>query len=227
MNEEANPAKVQREYNFTDDVKWYTSPFNSQKGRFTAYGFEFPDGSEHFAMVKGDVAAAELPLVRVQSSCITGTAFLAHLCDCRQQLHMAMEVIQGEPAGLVLYLDQEGRAHGLVEKLAQLRLINSGLDTLDAALARGFGPDLRTYEQAAWIIRLLAGEGPIRLLSNNPTKIRGLRDEGIEIVEDLRLETAPTPTNFNYLKVKRDRMGHLLPSLAEPQNLATSAAAGS
>ena len=213
------------DYQFRDGVKWYSSKFNSEFGRWDAYAFEFPDGKEHFAMVKGDPKSADLPLIRLQSSCITGTAFHARLCDCRQQLHMSMEIIQGEEDGIVLYMAQEGRDHGLVEKLAQLNQIMGGLDTLDAALVRGFGPDKRDYEQGAWIIKELRGEGPVRLLSNNPKKVRGLRDLGIDVKEDLRLETEPTPGNYDYLKVKAERMGHLMPSLRKPKGDKSAAAA--
>jgi 3,4-dihydroxy 2-butanone 4-phosphate synthase / GTP cyclohydrolase II len=97
------------DYSYTDGVKWYQSPFNSQFGRFTVTAFEFPDGKEHMAVAKGQVDAADEPMVRVQSACLTGTAFLAHLCDCRQQLHLALERVQESEAGLVLYLAQEGR----------------------------------------------------------------------------------------------------------------------
>jgi GTP cyclohydrolase II len=205
------------DYSTADGVKWYSSPFNSPFGRFTAIGFEFPDGREHIAMTKGPIESAELPLVRVQSACITGTAFLAHLCDCRQQLHLAMERIQAEDAGIVLYLAQEGRGHGLVEKLAQINLISQGLDTYEAAVARGRGPDPRSYEQAAWVLNRLIGDRPIRLLSNNPAKIVGLRDAGVKIAEEVRHETRPTTTNYSYLISKRDKMGHILPSLQSPE----------
>lgn len=203
-----------RDYSFTDGVKWYQSPFNSEFGRFTVTAFEFPDGKEHIAMAKGPVDVADEPLVRVQSACLTGTAFLAHLCDCRQQLHLALQRVQESDAGLVLYLAQEGRGHGLVEKIAQLKLINGGLDTHDAVVARGYTTDPRSYEQAALALRVLVGDRPIRLLTNNPKKLDGLRTAGIKVTEDIRLETTPTPTNYPYIRSKRDKMGHLLPSLA-------------
>ena len=203
------------DYNYTDGVKWYQSPFNSQFGRFTVTAFEFPDGKEHFAVAKGQVDVADEPLVRIQSACLTGTAFMAHLCDCRQQLHLALERVQQADAGLVLYLAQEGRGHGLVEKMAQLKLINSGMDTHDAVVARGYKTDPRTYDEAALMLRVLVGDRPIRLLSNNPTKIEGLRNAGVKIAEDIRHETIPTQTNYAYIRSKRDKMGHVLPSLAE------------
>jgi GTP cyclohydrolase II len=209
------PTKLE-DYSTADGVKWYESPFNSQFGRFTAIGFEFPDGREHLAITKGPVGTAELPLVRVQSACLTGTAFLAHLCDCRQQLHFALERVQAEEAGLVLYLDQEGRGHGLVEKLAQINLIAQGMDTYEAAVARGYGPDPRHYEQAAFVLRTLIGDRPIRLLSNNPKKMSGLTDAGVKVAEEVRHETEPTATNYAYLVSKRDKMGHILPHLQAP-----------
>jgi GTP cyclohydrolase II len=168
------------------------------------------NGHEHLALVHGDPAAVVAPLVRIQSSCLTGTAFLAELCDCRQQLHLAMERVVKEGAGVVLYLDQEGRSHGLVEKVAQLDLIAGGADTVDAARARGKDVDLRRYDEAAVILRELVGPRPVRLLTNNPEKLTRVVAEGVEIAQRIPLETAPTPGNREYLRVKRTRMGHLL-----------------
>jgi 3,4-dihydroxy 2-butanone 4-phosphate synthase/GTP cyclohydrolase II len=205
-----------RDYTYTDGVKYYQSPFNSQFGRFTVTAFEFPDGKEHIAVAKGQIDEADEPLVRIQSACLTGTAFLAHLCDCRQQLHLSLERVQEADAGLVIYLAQEGRGHGLVEKIAQLKLINSGMDTYDATVTRGHKTDPRSYEQAALILRILVGDRPIRLLTNNPKKLDGLRNAGVKVTEDVRLETTPTPTNYAYMRSKRDKMGHLMPSLIAP-----------
>jgi 3,4-dihydroxy 2-butanone 4-phosphate synthase/GTP cyclohydrolase II len=205
------------DYSYTDGVKWYQSPFNSQFGRFTVTAFEFPNGKEHFAVAKGPVDTADEPLVRIQSACLTGTAFLAHLCDCRQQLHYALERVQESEAGLVLYLAQEGRGHGLVEKMAQLKLISGGLDTYDAVAARGYTTDPRTYEEAAVCLRILVGDRPVRLLTNNPTKLEGLRSAGVKVADDVRHETTPTVTNYGYIRSKRDKGGHLLPSLVAPE----------
>lgn len=204
------------DYQFTEGVKWYQSPFNSQFGRFTVTAFEFPDGKEHIALSKGPIDVAEEPMVRIQSACLTGTAFLAHLCDCRQQTHLALERVQESEAGVVIYMAQEGRGHGLVEKIAQLKLITSGMDTYDATVARGHKTDPRSYEQAAVMLRILVGDRPIRLLTNNPKKLDGLRNAGVKVVEDVRHETAATATNYPYMRSKVDKMGHLMPSLTAP-----------
>lgn len=150
------------------------------------------------------------PLVRIQSSCLTGSAFLARLCDCRQQLHEALRLVAEGGSGVVLYLDQEGRSHGLVEKVAQLNLIAQGFDTVDAAAMRNREGDLRRYHDAAAMLAELIGERPIRLLTNNPTKLACVQEAGIEVSERLALEVEPSDGNRAYLTVKKQRMGHLL-----------------
>src|SRR5260370_19141253 len=117
----ATTDKPADDYNYTDEVKWYQSPFNSQFGRFTVTAFEFPDGKEHIAVAKGQVEVADEPLVRVQSACLTGTAFLAHLCDCRQQLHLALERAQAAGAGPPLSPRQESAGPGPAPNTAQRR----------------------------------------------------------------------------------------------------------
>lgn len=171
------------------------------------------DGLEHIALVHGDPTHEGLPLVRVQSSCVTGSTLLSELCDCRQQLHEAMRRVVEEGAGIVLYLDQEGRSHGLVEKVAQLDLIARGADTVEAARQRGRDSDLRDYEHAAHILDMLIGSRPIRLLTNNPVKIAGMERAGIQVAERLAIETAPTHGNLEYLRTKKKRMGHLLENI--------------
>lgn len=141
---------------------------------------------------------------------MTGTAFLAGLCDCRQQLHESLRRIADNGHGIVLYLDQEGRSHGLVEKVAQLDLIAHGYDTVDAARMRGKEEDLRRYDDATAMLVALIGRRPIRLLTNNPVKIAGLQRTGVEIRERLAIETPPTDSNRPYLDSKKSRMGHLL-----------------
>jgi 3,4-dihydroxy 2-butanone 4-phosphate synthase/GTP cyclohydrolase II len=183
--------------------------FRSGLGVFTLHAFGI-DGHENVALVAGTPSTSDAPLVRIQSSCLTGTAFLAELCDCRQQLHAAMSEIAEEGTGIVLYLDQEGRSHGLVEKTAQLDLIAGGADTVDAARARGKDLDLRRYDEAAEILRSLIGDRPIRLLTNNPEKLSRVEDAGVKVIERLPLETVPTPGNQSYLRTKKERMGHLL-----------------
>ena len=194
------------------DLAHTQARFRSGLGVFTLHAFDIDD-HEHVALVAGTPSADDAPLIRIQSSCITGTAFLAELCDCRQQLHEAMRRIADDGAGVVLYLDQEGRSHGLVEKVAQLDLIAGGADTVDAARARGKDIDLRRYEEAASILQSLVGDRPIRLLTNNPEKLVRVQAAGISVAERLPLETEPTPGNRIYLQTKKKRMGHLLTSV--------------
>jgi 3,4-dihydroxy 2-butanone 4-phosphate synthase/GTP cyclohydrolase II len=183
--------------------------FRSAFGPFHLHAYRFAT-AEHAALLRGTPGQDEAPLVRIQSSCLTGTAFHAELCDCRQQLHESMRLVAEAGSGVVLYLDQEGRSHGLVEKVAQLDLIADGYDTVDAAAMRGREGDLRRYHDAAAMLDHLIGDRPIRLLTNNPTKLACVQEAGITVDERLPIEVGPTDGNRAYLKVKKHRMGHLL-----------------
>lgn len=184
--------------------------FRSSFGEFTLRAYEFPDGQEHSVLIAGMPTDGRAPLVRVQSSCLTGTAFGALLCDCRQQLEQSLRRISDERAGLVLYLDQEGRGYGLVDKVAQLSLITRGLATTATAAGEGRRPDLRDYGPAFAILSsLMGGPGPIRLLTNNPSKIKAFEEAGF-VVERVPIEVDPTDHNREYLLVKKRDMGHLL-----------------
>jgi 3,4-dihydroxy 2-butanone 4-phosphate synthase / GTP cyclohydrolase II len=183
--------------------------FRSSLGTFVLHAFEV-DGREHVALVCGMPSTVDAPFVRIQSACLTGTALLAELCDCRQQLHEAMRRIAADGTGIVLYLDQEGRSHGLVEKVAQLDLIAHGSDTVDAARSRGKDVDLRRYDEAAAILGGLIGDRPIRLLTNNPEKLARVETAGVKVMERVSLETPPTPGNRKYLRTKKERLGHML-----------------
>lgn len=186
------------------------APFRSQLGEFRLHAFRI-DGREQAALVCGAPDACSTPpLVRIQSACLTGSAFLAELCDCRQQLHEAMRRIADDGDGIVIYLDQEGRSHGLVEKVAQLDIIAQGYDTVDAAAMRGKEGDLRRYEAAARILNSLTRGRSIRLLTNNPTKLAFVQEAGIQVAERLPIETEPTAGNAMYLRSKKERMGHIL-----------------
>ena len=186
------------------------APFRSALGSFTLHAYEI-DGLEHVALVHGDPRADGAPLVRVQSSCLTGTAFHAQLCDCRQQLDASMQLIVSVGGGIVLYLDQEGRGHGLIEKVAQLGLIAAGMDTVDAAVSRHRDADLRTYDAVVTILDgLLDGRVPIRLMTNNPLKLDRIRAAGMDVVQRVAIEVEPSEGNREYLRVKKHRMGHLL-----------------
>lgn len=195
----------------TDILKAACTPFRTEFGTFEMHAYQFDSGHEHLALVGGTLTASAVPLLRVQSACLTGTAMHAELCDCRQQLQIALRLVAVAPeGGCVIYLDQEGRGHGLVSKVAQLALIWKGLDTVEAAVAHGDPPDIRRWEQAAAIVKDLIGDKPVRLLTNNPSKAEGLSGAGVIIAEECSIQAPVTAGNRNYLQVKRDKMGHRL-----------------
>ncbi|MFN4145587.1 MAG: bifunctional 3,4-dihydroxy-2-butanone-4-phosphate synthase/GTP cyclohydrolase II [Runella sp.] len=172
----------------------------------------------HIALVKGSWQENEPVLVRVHSSCVTGDIFGSCRCDCGPQLHAAMEMVEKAGQGVVLYMNQEGRGIGLVNKLKAYKLQESGLDTVEANLALGFQMDERDYGVGAQILRDL-GVHKIKLISNNPKKRAGLMGYGLEIVEIVPIEIPPTPYNEDYLRTKRDKMGHRLTHLATPKDI--------
>jgi 3,4-dihydroxy 2-butanone 4-phosphate synthase/GTP cyclohydrolase II len=167
------------------------------------------NGLEHVALIKGTWEPGEPLLVRVHSSCATGDIFSSERCDCGEQLHRAMRMVEEEGKGVVLYLNQEGRGIGLMAKIAAYKLQEQGLDTVDANIHLGYDPDLRDYGVGAQILNLL-GVSKMRLMSNNPVKRVGLEAYGLEIVENVPIEVAPNQYNERYLKTKKERMGHNL-----------------
>lgn len=184
--------------------------FRNAYGTFRLRAYEFPDGREHSALIAGDPQDFHTPLVRAQSACLTSTAFGALLCDCRQQLEMSMRQIRS--GGVVLYLDQEGRGHGLVEKVRQLSLIADGTATT-ANAAGELAPDVRDYEPAFAILDdVLGRRAAIWLLTNNPSKLSAFLGAGYE-VSRMPVESTPTAWNRDYLRVKKQEMGHLLTSV--------------
>lgn len=179
-------------------------------GHFKLVAFEQVNTKDvHMALVKGTWEKDEPVLVRVHSSCVTGDIFGSCRCDCGPQLHAAMEMVDREGKGVVLYMKQEGRGIGLLNKLKAYKLQESGLDTVEANLQLGFDMDERDYGVGAQIIRDL-GISKIRLITNNPKKRVGLMGYGLEIVENLPIEISPNQHNEHYLRTKRDKLGHTI-----------------
>jgi 3,4-dihydroxy 2-butanone 4-phosphate synthase / GTP cyclohydrolase II len=179
-------------------------------GNFTAVAFrETLTGKHHIALVKGDVEGAENVLVRVHSECLTGDVFHSLRCDCGEQLELALERIASEDRGVLLYMAQEGRGIGLLNKLRAYELQENGYDTVEANLELGFQPDMRDYGIGNQILAEL-GLTTIRILTNNPKKITGIEGFGLEVVEQVPIETTPTAQNAHYLATKRDKLGHKL-----------------
>jgi len=179
-------------------------------GDFTAVAFrETLTGKHHVALVKGDVEGAENVLVRVHSECLTGDVFHSLRCDCGEQLEEALRRIAAEERGVLLYMAQEGRGIGLLNKLRSYELQENGFDTVDANLELGFAPDMRDYGIGNQILADL-GLSTIRILTNNPKKITGIEGFGLEVVEQVPIEIDPGPQNARYLATKRDKLGHKL-----------------
>ena len=179
-------------------------------GHFTAYGYVNKlNGEHHVALVKGEVGEGENLLCRVHSECLTGDTFGSLRCDCGQQLHAAMRQIEEEGRGILLYMRQEGRGIGLINKLRAYELQEQGMDTLEANLALGFKGDEREYYIGAQILRDL-GAKTLRLLTNNPDKVYQLQDFGMEILERVPIQAPANPHDIRYLRTKQNRMGHLL-----------------
>ena len=167
------------------------------------------NGAEHMAIIKGEWKPGDAVLVRVHSSCATGDILGSLRCDCGEQLHKSLEMIEQEGQGVVIYMQQEGRGIGLMNKMAAYKLQEQGYDTVDANVHLGFKPDERDYGCGAQMLRHL-GVSKMRLLTNNPTKRVGLEAYGLEIVENVPIEITPNPYDRKYLETKRDRMGHEL-----------------
>ena len=179
-------------------------------GEFRMIGYQNDvDRAEHVALVYGEIAGQPNILVRMHSKCLTGDVFGSQRCDCGFQLHRAMELIAQEGRGAIVYLDQEGRGIGLLNKLRAYALQDSGADTVQANERLGFAPDLRNYGIGAQILRDL-GLSSIRVMTNNPRKLVGLEGYGLQIVERVPLLADPNRENQGYLQVKRDKLGHLL-----------------
>ncbi len=179
-------------------------------GDFTAVVFgNQVDDNVNIALVKGDISPDDEVLVRVHSECLTGDVLGSKRCDCGDQIHKAMAIIRKEGKGVILYMRQEGRGIGLVNKLKAYSLQDQGLDTVEANVKLGFKPDLRDYGIGAQILVNL-GVRKMRLMTNNPKKLIGLEGYGLRIVERVPVEIRPHDKNINYLSIKKKKLGHML-----------------
>jgi GTP cyclohydrolase II len=187
--------------------------FPSRYGHFRIYGFKAGgfdgDSEEAVALTMGDLTAAGPPLVRIHSQCLTGDVFHSLRCDCRAQLELALESIARQGCGLLIYEHQEGRGIGLLNKLRAYELQDQGADTVQANEQLGFEADLRGYQLPAAILRFF-GLREVRLMSNNPEKIQALERAGVRVAERVPCLVAPMESTEDYLRTKRDKLGHLL-----------------
>lgn len=182
-------------------------------GRFTIYGFEGRGAQEEaVAVVRGNPRGRVAPLVRVHSQCLTGDVLTSQRCDCRAQLELSMKKIGRSPAGILLYLPQEGRGIGLMNKLRAYQLQDGGMDTVEANVSLGFAADARQYDFPAKILKKL-GAKKIRLLSNNPDKVKQLESFGVKVVERVPCQPRISKISRTYLQTKKHKMGHLLEGL--------------
>jgi len=185
----------------------------TEYGHFKAIVFQNDlDHESHIALVKGEIKEGDAVLVRVHSGCVTGDIFRSKRCDCGEQLHAAMKKIGGEETGVLLYLNQEGRGIGLINKLKAYQLQDEGRDTVQANIELGFKDDLRDYGIGAQILADL-GLHKIKLMTNNPRKIVGIDGYGLEVVERIAIESVPHEKNVHYLRTKKKKLGHLLDSV--------------
>ena len=182
-------------------------------GRFTIYAFEGQGPQEEaIALVRGNLGGRVAPLVRVHSQCLTGDVLTSQRCDCRAQLELSMQKIGRAPSGVLLYLPQEGRGIGLMNKLRAYELQDRGMDTVEANISLGFAADAREYDFPAKILRKL-GATKIRLLSNNPDKVQQLESAGIRVVQRVPCQPRISKISRAYLQTKKSKMGHLLQGL--------------
>jgi GTP cyclohydrolase II len=204
-NESVNANEIQQVASADFPTRW---------GRFRIYGFRGQSGSdgdrrieEAVALVMGDVKSAP-PLVRIHSQCLTGDVFHSLRCDCRQQLELSLSMIAEEGAGILVYEQQEGRGIGLMAKLQAYELQDAGLDTVEANERLGFKNDYRDFSLPAEILKAL-GVTRVRLLSNNPDKVNALETAGVKVVERVPCEVTPSPHAEEYLRTKKEKLGHL------------------
>ena len=197
-------------------------------GDFEMFVYEAPDRKEHVALATGiqpgGLAKDEAVLVRLHSECLTGDVFGSRRCDCGGQLGESMRLLREQGRGVLLYLRQEGRGVGLANKISAYALQDEGLDTVQANLALGLPEDARDYGVAAAML-LDLGIHKAAVLTNNPAKIEGLRSHGVEVVERLPVQVEPNPLNIGYLRTKKEKLGHLFPPSALPDELSAGGSA--
>ena len=187
-----------------------TARLPTEYGEFHLVGYRSLNSDEEFVvLVRGDVPSKSAPLVRIHSQCLTGDVFGSIKCDCGQQLRTALKLIAGEGCGAIVYQQQEGRGIGIINKIRAYALQDEGADTIEANERLGLAVDLRRYEQCAEILGDL-GLNHVRLISNNPEKMRALEENGIKVVERVPLAITPMDAAKNYLRTKKEKMGHLL-----------------
>ena len=181
-------------------------------GEFNLLGYEARMGAaveSYLVLLKGALTAGSAPLVRIQSQCLTGDVFGSTRCDCGEQLKVAMRMIQTEGQGVIIYHPEEGRGIGLLNKLRAYELQDQGIDTVEANHRLGFDADQRDYSVCAEIVKDL-GVSRVRLLSNNPGKLKALEDAGVQVLERIPIEISPQGSSRNYLKTKKEKLGHWL-----------------
>ena len=179
-------------------------------GDFTVCGFrDLDSGEEAVALVAGAPTPDSIPIVRIHSQCLTGDVFASTRCDCRDQLHLSMQLISEAGFGILVYQQQEGRGIGLINKIHAYELQDQGRDTVSANQELGFEADQREYRMPAEILKYL-GVRSIRLLSNNPDKMRALEKEGVQVEQRIPLEITPNSSTRDYLRIKKEKLGHLL-----------------
>lgn len=187
-----------------------TARLPTEYGEFRISGYRsLTSGEEFVALVRGELRAERPTLVRIHSQCLTGDVFGSVKCDCGRQLQAALRLIAAEGCGVIVYQQQEGRGIGIINKIRAYALQDAGADTIEANERLGLGVDLRQYEQCAEIL-LDLGLGRVRVLSNNPEKLRVLKAAGLEVVARVALELPPTDAASDYLRTKKEKMGHLL-----------------
>jgi len=205
---EANSPVISADNRVLEQVAHADLP--TRYGRFTIYGFRGPGPNEEaVALVRGNLRGKTAPLVRVHSQCLTGDVLASLRCDCRAQLELSLKKIGKAPAGILLYLPQEGRGIGLMNKLRAYELQDGGMDTVEANENLGFAADARDYDFSAQILKQL-GASRVRLLSNNPEKVRQLEEAGVKVVERIPCQPRISKLSRSYLKTKKRKMGHLL-----------------